>query len=75
MDGQLSETIKKLNANITIILILINLVLALILFTVGSKCNQEVNLFLLSIVMLTLLGGAAFTYNGRAYRTGKWIFF
>lgn len=70
------EAIKEWNSNISILLILINVFLLLIYkSTVLNSGNNEIENSLWLIGSCTiLLGGYAFNYNGKNYRTAKWIF-
>ena len=74
MEEKPHEIDKQKNSRLTVILILINLFLGMCFLIATVKDKQEENMVFLAIGFLAMLGGYAFTYNGKNYRLGKWIF-
>jgi len=65
---------KTKNSNLSIVLILANFSLLMgFTFSEGEE-GKELGLGVLGIGILFLLGGYAFSYHGKGYRIGKWLF-
>lgn len=64
---------KQKNSNLSVALIFVNIFL---FFILAFSCDEENEfyLFLLGIGVNVLLGVYAFSYHGKGYRVGKWIF-
>lgn len=71
-----NETIKQRNSAISVLFIIINVVLSCALFGLFNNDDPDgIGLYLvLSISFTILLGIYAFSYRGKAYRLGKWLF-
>ncbi|MDR6969617.1 small-conductance mechanosensitive channel [Flavobacterium arsenatis] len=76
MQQNTPEIIKQKNSNLSILLIVVNLILLLIFANVEDNgSNQEsINYCYLSFVATVLLGFYAFSYHGKGYRIAKWLF-
>lgn len=70
------EIAKQRNSNLSILLIIVNLILIIIYFNIGYATEDQsmVNLLCLGGGLTVLLGGYAFSYHGKGYRVGKWLF-
>ncbi len=70
------EHFKQKNSNWSILLIGFNMVLLLIFLNIEevSENQQAINWVYLSTGLTVLLGGYAFSYHGKEYRLGKWLF-
>ncbi len=74
------ETLKQRNSRISVTLIVVNFLLLFIFAHVGrgGSDNSEGQAVENGIICFTgiivLLGGYAFSYHGKAYRLGKWLF-
>ncbi|PSK93375.1 hypothetical protein [Taibaiella chishuiensis] len=74
------ETIKQKNSRISVSLIVVNVILLFIFAHVGAggADNSESQAIENGIICFTgvivLLGGYAFSYHGKGYRIGKWLF-
>lgn len=75
MDSQ-QETLKQKNSNISILLIALNVILLLVFVNMGyaSENQQMLNIIYLAVGFTVLLAGYAFSYHGKGYRLGKWLF-
>lgn len=67
---------KQKNSNRSILLIVLNLILLLVFINIGyASENQQLLNIVYGVVGLTiLLAGYAFSYHGKGYRLGKWLF-
>lgn len=76
MEQNAAEINKQKNSNLSILLIIINVILLLVFAKIGSLSeDQEIVSYILLIIGGTiLLGGYAFSYNGKGYRIAKWLF-
>ncbi|SEQ76448.1 hypothetical protein [Pedobacter rhizosphaerae] len=76
MEALTLEEQKQKNSNLSVLLIIINLVLVIIFFTCvrTTENDQQQPIALLGLAFVIFTGGYAFTYHGKAYRIGKWIF-
>ena len=75
--GELSqEEQKQKNSNLSVLLIIINLVLVIIFITCvrTTENDQSESIAWLGLAFVIFTGGYAFSYHGKAYRIGKWIF-
>ena len=75
MDEQ-QETWKQKNSNTSILLIALNLILLLAFINIGyaSENQQLLNVVFAVVGFTLLLAGYAFSYHGKGYRLGKWLF-
>ncbi|RZL37690.1 MAG: hypothetical protein EOO96_04535 [Pedobacter sp.] len=64
---------KQKNSNLSVALITVNIFL-LFIFAFCVDEDNEIPVFVLGIGLNVLLAGYAFTYHGKGYRIGKWIF-
>ena len=68
------EAQKEKNSNLSIALIFVNLILLVIFAFSGGEDENGVGLCVLGIGLIFLLGCYAFSYHGKGYRLGKWLF-
>lgn len=70
------EITKRKNSNLSILLIVLNMVIvyAYTHISYNSEDAEARNLLLYAISLAVLLGSYAFSYHGKAYRWGKWLF-
>ncbi|MEE1943982.1 hypothetical protein VRU48_02605 [Pedobacter sp. KR3-3] len=75
MDKQ-QEIEKQKNSNASILFIILNLILLAIFLNIGHATEDEsmINLVCLAGGLVVLLAGYAFSYHGKPYRLGKWLF-
>lgn len=71
-----NEIEKQRSSNISIVLILVNLLLLLIFLSIGkaSEDRQIVNMAGMVWAATVLIGIYAFSYPGKPYRIAKWLF-
>jgi len=76
MEQNTSEVNKHKNSNLSILLIVVNVILLLIFAKIGtlSEDREIISYILLIIGGTILLGGYAFSYHGKGYRIAKWLF-
>jgi len=65
---------KQKNSNLSVALIFANLILAVLFFSATGVEKSEETVIYLATGFLVLQGGYAFTYHGKGYRVGKWLF-
>lgn len=67
---------KQKNSNLSILLIVVNLVLLLVFANIGDNTNDQgiINYCYLSFGTTVLLGLYAFSYHGKGYLIAKWLF-
>ncbi|MNK22841.1 hypothetical protein D3C87_411220 [compost metagenome] len=70
------EELQEKNSNLSILLIIVNVILVLIFFNVtpSSEDEQITAMFFGGLAFVVLLGFYAFSYHGKDYRVAKWIF-
>lgn len=70
------EELKQRNSGLSVVMIGVNLLLLLIFLNVTpSSENEQIEAIVLtSFAFVILVGMYAFSYHGKAYRAGKWIF-
>lgn len=70
------EILKQKNSNWSILLIAINFILFVFFLNIAevSENQSALNLVYMGGAMTLLLGGYAFSYHGKKYRLGKWLF-
>jgi hypothetical protein len=74
MEQDERELNKTKNSSLSIVLILANFSLLVAFAFSGGEEGKELGLGVLGIGILFLLGGYAFSYHGKGYRIGKWLF-
>ena len=76
MEHKELQSNKQRNSNVSILLIVVNLILLLVFANIGdNEGNQDVlNYCYLSFGTTVLLGLYAFSYHGEGYRIAKWLF-
>ncbi|WP_316735701.1 hypothetical protein [Pedobacter aquatilis] len=77
MENLPAQSQKEKNSNLSIGLIMLNIILALILSsTVHEDDDPDGIMFIISLVVsaTVLLGGYAFSYHGKGYRWAKIVF-
>jgi len=76
MEENSVEIQKKRNSGLTVVLIVVNVFLALLYANVTDNSEDQtyINYVWLAGSLTFLLGGFAFTYHGKDYRWGKWLF-
>lgn len=76
MQENTTEIIKRKNSNLSILFIVVNLVLLLIFANIedNESYQASINFCYLSFGATVLLGCYAFSYHGKGYRLGKWLF-
>ncbi|MCX3265170.1 hypothetical protein OQZ29_10455 [Pedobacter agri] len=76
MENKELQLNKQKNSNLSILLIVVNLILLLIFANIGDSLDDElsVNYCYLSFGTTVLLGFYAFSYHGKGYRIAKWLF-
>lgn len=79
MEDNTKELIKQKNSRISVVLIVVNTILVLILANAGAGADSSEdqttrNQLLCLACLVVLLGGYAFSYHGKGYRLGKWLF-
>lgn len=70
------EELKEKNSNLSILLIIVNIILVLIFFSLipGSEDEEIAGMFFAGVAFVVLVGLYAFSYHGKGYRLAKWIF-
>lgn len=70
------EELKQKNSSLSVMMIGVNLFLLLIFLNITpSSENEQIEAILfMSFALVVLVGLYAFSYHGKAYRAGKWIF-
>ncbi|WP_443945177.1 hypothetical protein ACJVDH_20010 [Pedobacter sp. AW1-32] len=69
------EIAKQKNSNLSVLLIFANCILLFFFTTILDRGQKlEEGLAVSGLIFIVLLGGYAFTYHGKGYRTGKWLF-
>ncbi len=70
------EELKQKNSNLSILLIVANVILVLILSNVipNSEDEQIASVLYTGLAFVVMTGFYAFSYHGKGYRAGKWIF-
>ena len=70
------EELQEKNSNLSILLIIVNVILVLIFFnlTPSSEDEQITAMLFGGLAFVVLLGFYAFSYHGKDYRVAKWIF-
>lgn len=70
------EELKQKNSSLSVVMIGVNLFLLLIFFNITPNSeNEEFEaLILMCFAFVLLVGLYAFSYHGKAYRAGKWVF-
>lgn len=68
------ELRKEKNSNLSIVLIFANFSLLVAFAFSGGEEGNELGFIVLGVGGLFLLGGYAFSYHGKGYRIGKWLF-
>ncbi|WP_421945554.1 hypothetical protein [Pedobacter sp.] len=76
MESNSLEISKQKNSNLSILLIIVNIILLLVFAKIGTLSeDQEIISYILLVIGGTiLLGGYAFSYHGKGYRIAKWLF-
>ncbi|TDQ10009.1 hypothetical protein [Pedobacter metabolipauper] len=67
---------KAKNSSLSVLLIVVNFILLIIFLncTFNSENDQLANQVIAAVGLTILTGGYAFSYHGKGYRAGKWIF-
>lgn len=70
------DELKEKNSNLSILLIIVNIILVLIFFSMvpGTEDEEIAGMFFGGIAFVVLVGLYAFSYNGKDYRVAKWVF-
>lgn len=70
------EELKQRNSSLSVVMIGVNLLLLLIFLNItpSSENEQFEAIIFISFEFVVLMGLYAFSYHGKAYRAGKWIF-
>jgi hypothetical protein len=70
------EQLKQKNSSLSVIMIGVNLLLLIIFLNItpNSENEQFEAIAFTSFAFVVLVGLYAFSYHGKAYRAGKWIF-
>lgn len=76
MENTASALQKQKNSNLSMLLILVNVILALIFINTANTDDFEsgVNIAFAVWASTILVGIYAFSYHGKGYRIAKWIF-
>lgn len=76
MEQNTLDVNKQKNSNLSILLIIVNIILLLVFAKIGTLSeDQEIISYILLVIGGTiLLGGYAFSYHGKGYRIAKWLF-
>jgi len=76
MENNPDGVLKQRNSNLSILLIVVNLILLLIFANIedNGSSQQTLNYCYLSFGATVLLGFYAFSYHGKGYRNAKWLF-
>ncbi|WP_410222037.1 hypothetical protein [Pedobacter sp.] len=70
------QRLKRKNSDISILMIVVNLLLLVMFLTIGKLTEDQVylNIVYISIGMAFLAFLYAISYHGRGYNRGKWFF-
>lgn len=76
MKEQTTEQVKLKNSQVSVWMIITNTILLAIYLNYGylSENQRYANILYMSVGILILLGCFAFSYHGKGYNIGKWIF-
>ena len=72
-----TEIAQRKNSNLSIVLIVVNILLSLILsttFTKNNELDQQMILFPIAVSATVLLSAYLLTYRGKGYRWAIWLF-